>query len=48
MNGTISGTVVKAINFMLFTPLLAVSHTTKTSPATIQCSLTDFELVILV
>jgi len=43
-----SGTAVKVINFILFTPLLAFSSIAKICPVTILYYSTDFDLVIVV
>jgi len=48
MNGKIYGTVARVINFILFTPLLALSSIAKIFLATILSYSTDSELVILV
>ena len=47
-NGKIYGTVAREINFILFTPWLAVSSIAKIFPATIPSCSTECELVILV
>jgi len=41
------GTVTRAINFTLFTPLLALPSIARTCFATIPCSLTNSALFIL-